>query len=393
MVLGLLRWENEVLANTRRFGPGKEALSNGNTATDHQNCPNHCFAKRSKRLPQAGCRVLLPDNPNAVFHPHSAGNLKFSFLLLLLPLQSLAQGGGTYTGPTMQQTQQSVQDFNRTTNQRFQDFQQRHNQQQHLPVASPSRTPEERLLDRATLLQSEQEANEQLARLAQAQQRQRRDHPAADPQQAAAQQRADEKQLAVLAATNYREVLLRVQALQAREAQVLSLPSRVRLSNMGEALLDDAWWAHQAGPQLTENLQAYRDTLAALTTGLLGFALASPPPVPPRLSLGALEAGLANDAFDPNAATQLVRNAALTEQLRASDQLLQAVQHFTALATAGPAQPGDPQKRRKEIQKSMRAVEGEMKRYHLGIYGSDEVESAVQALRKSLAAYVANNSN
>ena len=295
----------------------------------------------------------------------------------------------------MQQNQQSVQNFNRMTNQRFQDFQQRHNLQKNPPVVSPPMTPEERLLDRAKLLQSEQEANEKFARFAQAQQRQRLDHPATNPQQAAAQQRADDKQLTVLAVTNYREVFLRVQALKAREAQELSHQSRVSLSNMGETLLDDAWWNNQAGPQLTEKIKAYSDTLASLTTGLLGFAIASPPATPPRLSLSALDALLAKDAFDPNAATQLIRNAALTEQLRASDQLIKAVQYFTALgttATAGPALLSDPKKLRKEIQKSMRTIEGEMKRYHLGIYGSDEVESAVQALRKSLATYLAKNS-
>jgi len=294
----------------------------------------------------------------------------------------------------MQQNQSSLQNANRMTNQRFQDFQQRHNTQKNPAVVSPPMTPEERLLERAKLLQSEQEANEQLARLAQQQQRQRQEHPAPTPQLAAAQQKADEKQLTVLTVTNYHEVSLTVQTMKAREAQELSHASRVRLSNMSENLLDDAWWDKQEGPQLTANLKAYSDTLTFLTTGLLGFAIASPPANPPRLSVSTLEAMLAKDAFDPNAATQLIHDAALTEQLRASDQLIKAVTNFTALstaATAGHALQSDAKKRRKEIQKSMHTVQGEMKRYHIGIFSSDEVEAAAKALRKSLSTYLAKN--
>lgn len=100
--------------------------------------------------------------------------------------------------------------------------------------------------------------------------------------------------------------------------------------------------------------------MASLTAGLLGFNFAAPPAKPAKLSLNGLNEQLAPDAFDQNAATQLMREAALSEWLSAlaSDNLAKAVQEFTALSAAvaaDPALPSDPKRLRKEVQKSRRA--------------------------------------
>lgn len=67
-----------------------------------------------------------------------------------------------------------------------------------------------RLQAQAKQQKQEQDATESLARLAQEQRRQ--EHPAKNPQQAAAQQKADDKQLTLLAVKNYRDVFLPGQA-------------------------------------------------------------------------------------------------------------------------------------------------------------------------------------
>lgn len=298
-------------------------------------------------------------------------------------------------GPTMQQNQQSRQDFNRMTNQRTQAFQQRQ-QNKSLPVASPPMTPEERLLSRGKQQQLEQEANEQYARLVQAQQSQRQEHPAATPQLAAARQQADDRQLTRLAVTNYREVFLTGQLIKVNEAQELSSKSRLQLSNLSDNLLNDTWWSNQEGAPLIGKIKAYRDTLTSLTTGLLGFELAAPPAAPASLSTRPLEDLLAKDAFDPNAATQLLRDAALVGRLRASEQLVKAVQDFNSRSTAATASlalQNDPQKLRKELQKSLNTVNKEMARYHTSIYTSDEISVTVKALQKATATYLAKSSN
>ena len=321
--------------------------------------------------------------------------MKYSLLFLLLPLQSFAQFGRSYTGPTMQQNQQSRQDFNRMTNQRTQDFQQRQLQRGRpggLPLARETRQQAQ-----AKQQKLEQDATESLARLAQEQQRQRQEHPAKNPQQAAAQQKADDKQLTLLAVKNYRDVFLPGQLLTALDAQQLSPSAQQSLQNLNGSLLDDAWWSKQDDPQATGKVKAYGDTVAALTAGLLGFNFAAPPAKPAKFSVSSLNERLATDAFDQNAATQLMREAALAERLSAldSDNLAKAIQEFTALSAAvatDPALQSDPKKLRKEVQKSLRAFNKELVHYSMRIGASNQIYLAEKALRKSTSTYLAKNS-
>jgi hypothetical protein len=136
------------------------------------------------------------------------------------------------------------------------------------------------------------------------------------------------------------------------EAQELSPSTKQGLQNLNVNLLDDAWWSKQDGAQLTGKIKAYSDTLTSLTAGLLGFDLASLPAKPAPLSVSSLDNMLAKDAFDQNAATQIIREAALTERLMASDQLAKAVNDFNTLSTAAASSPtlqSDPKKLRKEV--------------------------------------------
>lgn len=341
--------------------------------------------------------MLAPDTTAAnslFFSPFFARPLKASLLLLLLPLHSFAQFGRSYTGPTMQQNQQSRQYFNQMTNQRTQDFQSRQLQRSR-PGGSPL-TQQTRLQAQANQQKLEQEATEKLARLAQEQQRRREEHPAKNAKLAAAQQKADEKQLTLLAVKNYREVFLPGQVMSALEAQQLSPRAQQSLRALNGSLLDDAWWGKQENGQLPGKIKAYGDTVTALTTGLLGFDVATPPATPAQFSASGLEAMLAKDAFDQNAAAQLIREAALTERLMASDQLTKAVKEFTTLSAtvaASPAPENDAKKLRKEVQKSLRAVVKELARYSERIASSDKVYAAEKGLRKSTTAYLAKNGN
>jgi hypothetical protein len=289
----------------------------------------------------------------------------------------------------MQQNQQSRQDFNRMTNQRTQEFQQRQLERNHYRGSLPA-SRETRVQAQAKQQKLEQEANEKLASLAQQQQRRRQEHPAANPQQAAAQQKADDKQLTLLAVKNYQEVFLPGQVLSAIEAQHLSPSAQQSLQNLNGNLLNDAWWGKQDGAQLPGKIKAYGDSLASLTAGLLGFGLASPPAMPAPFSASSLKDKLANDTFDQSAATQLIQNAALAERLEASEQLAKAVQEFSALSAA--ALPSDPKKMRKEVQKSLRAVTKELARYDARIAASNQLYSVEKALRKSTSTYLAKNS-
>ena len=310
-----------------------------------------------------------------------------------MPLAASAQFNRSYTGPTMQQNQQSRQDFNRMTNQRTQEFYQRQLERTR-PGQSGVSLREAHAQAHAKQQKLEQDATESLARLAQEQQRQRQEHPAKNPQQAAAQQKADEKQLTLLAVKNYRDVFLQGQLLSALEAMTLSPGAQQRLDNLSGNLLDDKWWGKQDGAQVASQIKAYGDSLASLTTGLLGFNLASPPAMPAAFSVKGLTEKLAQDTFDQNAANQLLREAALTERLRASDELARAVTEFGTLSAAAATNPefqSDPKKLRKEVQKSMRAVNKEMMRYNARL-SSERIDQVEKALRKSTSAYLAKNS-
>lgn len=239
----------------------------------------------------------------------------------------------------------------------------------------------------------ETEANEKLAQLAQQQQSQRAQHPAANPQQAALQQKKDEKQLTRLAVKNFREVFLPGQVSNAVQAQQLSLEAQQQLGTLNQNLTDKAWWKKQEGAQLPGKIKVYSDSLTLLAASLLGFDLASPPPMPAPFSVSSLNALLATDKFDQNAATQLVREAALTEKLIAGEQLVKAVNEFSRVSAAAFSPPvaGDPKKLKDDVQASLRQVNKALDRYSARISDLTHIADTKKALLKSTAAYLAKN--
>jgi hypothetical protein len=320
--------------------------------------------------------------------------LKASLLLLaFVPLASFAQFNRGYTGPTMQQNQQSRQHFDRVTNQYSQDFYQRQLQRTR-PGQSGLSLRDAHAQAHAKQQKLEQEATESLARLAQEQQRQRQEHPAQNPQQAAAQQKADEKQLTLLAVKNYRDVFLQGQLLSAMESMQFSPSAQQSFDNMSTNLLDDKWWGKQEGAQAAAKITAYGDSLVSLTTGLIGLNFATPPATPTSGSVKSFTEKLTQDAFDQRAANQLMQEAALAERRQASKELAKAVAEFATLSAAAGTNPefqGDSKKLRKEVQKRMRAVNTEMMRYDARL-SSAKIDQVEKALRKSTSAYLAKNS-
>jgi hypothetical protein len=295
----------------------------------------------------------------------------------------------------MQQNQQSREYFNRTMNQRAEDFQMRQLQKRRYVrgVQQPV-NPEAQLQAQAKQQQAEQEANEKLARLAQEQQRKRQEHPAQNPQQAATQQKEDDKQLALLAVKNYHDVFLPGQFSNALQARNLSPKAQQDLQNLNENLLNEAWWSKQGAAQLPGKVKAYSDTLTSLTAGLLGFDLASPPPTPAQLSGSRFDDLLVNGAFDQNAATQIMQEVALAEKIIAGKGLAKAVMDFQNLSTNSTSSQelqSDPKKLRKEVKESLRQVNTEMQRYQIRIGTLERLPSAQDAILKSASRYLAKN--
>jgi hypothetical protein len=268
-------------------------------------------------------------------------------------------------------------------------------QRNHAGPGSLPLSAEARLQAQATQQKLEQEANEHLARLAQQQQQQRQEHPAKNRQLAAAQQKADDKQLTLLAVKNYRDVFLPGQVATAQQAQQLSPRAEQNLRKLNEDLLNDAWWSKQEAGQVVGSVKAYSDTLTSLTTGLLGFNLSSPPAKPAPTPLGNLNDKLKQDLFDQKAATQLIHDAALTERLLASKDLIKAVQDFATVATAdasSSAPQSEFKKLRKNAQKSLRTVTKELARYNENVASAGQLYWLEVGLRKSTSTYLAKNS-
>ena len=237
----------------------------------------------------------------------------------------------------------------------------------------------------------EQQANEKLTQLAQEQQRMRQLHPAPTPQQAAVQQQRDDQQLALLAVRNYRRVFLPELVAFAQQSPQLSPEAQQQLRRLNEHLRDKAWWKKQEGAQLTGKLKAYSDTLSLLTVGLLDFDLTTPPSMPAPLSVSRLNAQLATHAFDQKAANQLIHEAALSEKLIASQELVKAVLGFGRLSTAASSQelPGNMQQLREEVQASLRLVNKAMDGYPDRFRALTNTYEAHKALLKLTADYVA----
>lgn len=246
---------------------------------------------------------------------------------------------------------------------------------------------------RAQQQEAESKATEQLAQLVQQQERRRQEHPAADAQQATTQQQADAKQLATLTVKAYRETFLPGQLLSALQAQSLSSKGQQDLQAINHDLLDNDWWSKEAA-QAPAKVAAYGNTLATLTTELLGFDLASPQPAPAPVAITALDELLAKDTFDRIAAGKLIQTAAQADKRLAGARLAQAVRDFQDLGTRVATNQGATQelkKQRNEVKKSLQHVNRELMRYSLQVGNSGSLAQVHKALLKATGDYLDKN--
>ncbi|MDO7846671.1 hypothetical protein Q5H92_09910 [Hymenobacter sp. M29] len=236
---------------------------------------------------------------------------------------------------------------------------------------------------------AEQHALDGLADYAHYQDSLRRAHPAATPQLAAAQEQADAQELARVKVKNYRDIFLPGQVLYAEQARLLSPSGVLAWETVNQALLDDAWWQKQEPAQVPGQLTAYRATLVALTTDLLGFDPATAPKPVRALSLDALEAMRANGPFDPQVADQYMQQAARAEKMATSTRLVGAVNEFNRLVseTTANAQP-NPQQLRNAVKSALRTVNKEMERYELEMAESEMLKHAQATVDKYATAYL-----
>jgi hypothetical protein len=308
----------------------------------------------------------------------------------------------TYTPTPYQQQQaqqqQAHQNFQRTqaqqaqsqqfyNNQRQNSLRQQQMQQQVLmrhPLA-----PEQLEKQQVHQQEAEAQATAYLARFAQDLRDQRLAKPAADAQQAAAQQQEDVRQLTIATVKAYREVFLPGQMSAVMQARALSPKGQANWQAVHKDLLDQAWWGQPDAAQVNAQLAAHARTLATLTTDLLGFDVASPPPAPAVLSVSALDAQLAADGFDRATANQLMRDAAQAEKRLEGARLAQAVQAFTVLTAQPPTQ--DLKARQKDVKKSLSAVDKELQRYYAHAGSSRRLFQTQQAIMASTAKYLAKN--
>ena len=285
------------------------------------------------------------------------------------------------------QQMQQMQTQMLSNNQRQASLRQQQMQQQ-LLLRYPL-TPEQLEKQQAHQHEAEAQATDYLAHLAEDQRNLRLAHPAADAQQAAAEQQEDARKLTTATVKSYREVFLPGQMLAVMQARMLSPKGQSSWQAVHQELLDKAWWSKQDAAQASSQVAAHARTLATLTTDLLGFDIASPPPVPAPLSVSALDAQLAANAFDQATATQLMRDAAQAEKRLEGERLAQAVQAFNVLA-AQPLPP-DPKARQKDVQKSLRNVDKELQRYYAYAGSSGRLYQTQQAILASTATYLTKN--
>ena len=147
-----------------------------------------------------------------------------------------------------QQMQQMQQQFcNNQNNQRQASLRQQQMQQQ-LLLRHPL-TPEQLEKQQAHQQEAEAQATDYLAHFAEDQRNLRLAHPAADAQQAAAEQQEDARELTTATVKAYREVFLPAQVLAVMQARALSPKSQRSWQAVHQDLLDKAWWGKQDAAQ------------------------------------------------------------------------------------------------------------------------------------------------
>ena len=239
--------------------------------------------------------------------------------------------------------------------------------------------------------QAELKAEEQLAQFIQDQERQRQQQPAQDAAQALARQQADAKALNRLKVSTYREVFLPGQITTAQQSMHFSPGAQKQVESIGTTLLDKDWWSKQEATRLPGTLAAYGDTLSSLTAALLEFELTSPPNAPALPAQDFYEAVFATGNFDPDAAQQLIREAARAEKIESGARLAQAVAAFRALTTSA-ASATTPQQLQKSVQSSLQTINRELRQYDFRASGMGRLAYTQKALRKAATTYLAHSS-
>jgi NADH dehydrogenase/NADH:ubiquinone oxidoreductase subunit G len=255
-----------------------------------------------------------------------------------------------------------------------------------------SQTSQQIAEDQALQQKAEQQANEQLARLAQEQQRKQIEHPALDAQQTIAQQREDAKQLKLLAVRNYQTIFLPGQVAAALQSQLPSAKVQQDVRDLTQELLSNAWWKQQTHRSvLSEKLGAHRTTLTALLHELKGSQSTASSSTP--LATDRVNALFTADKFDPQAANQLLREAAQADKHANSLVVTEAIEQLilttTQLETSPQGQTNDQKVLRKQVQTSVKRVYQELARYQAHVGSAGQLFQMQRTIAQTTAGYLA----
>ena len=314
-------------------------------------------------------------------------------LLLALPLPAVAQyGGSNYGNSQFQASQRQAQMSANFQRQTMDHMMSRMN-------SSPSRAQQadwaaQREKRVAKQHEAEQKATGALARLAHRQDSIRLAHPGPNALQVAARRKADDQALAQLTVKSYRDVFLPGQVTAAEEARSLPAKGIQDWQTITKELTDNAWWSQQDPAQLPGKIAAYRTTLTALTTELLGFDPATAPKAERMPSTTALDAMRAKGLFDQQVATQFLQEAARFEKIAHSTKLVSALNDFNrelAEAATRPANQQNPQKMRNAVKSSLNDLNKGMARYELEMNQSQVLSYAQTTIEKCATSFLPKN--
>lgn len=291
------------------------------------------------------------------------------------------------------QQRQQMQSWHNLTQQQAQSRWQQMAHQQQLRLRG--QTPQQAAEDQARQQKAEQQANEQLAQLAQQQQRKQNERPTADAQQAAAQQREDARQFKQLAVRNYQDVFLPGQVTAALQSQLPSAKAQQEVDALTQELLSNSWWKHQTSASLSEKLGAHSATLTGLLHELRGAESTASAATPTSLAAGRFDALFAADKFDPQATSQLLREAAQTDKWVASPPIAEAIEQFmnvAAQAASSQSQASDQKALRKQVQASVKHVYLELARYQARVGTAGQLFLTQRAIAQATASYLSPKS-
>ena len=314
-------------------------------------------------------------------------------LLLALPLSAAAQmNGSSFGNSQFQVAQRQAQMANNFQRQTMERSMARMNSSS--SIAQRAQWTAQREKRVAKQHEAEQQATTALARLTRRQDSLRLVHPAPNAIQTAARKKADEQALAQLTVRNFRDVFLPGQVMAAEEARSLPEKGMQDWQKITTEMLDNDWWSKQDPTQLLSKITAYRTSLTSLTTELLGFDPATAPK-PERLpSTAALDAMRTKGTFDPQVATQYLKESARVEKLGASPKLVSAINDFNrdvAEAAARPENQQNPQKMRNTVKSGLNDLNKAMARYELAMAQSPVLGYAQINIEKCASTFLPKN--